>query len=67
MIDILYAINYDNYLTTFFAEPAKQAIDIYNLASLLIYAKVYIIVDKYKFKVLKELPCTKYKEVLSNT
>lgn len=44
----------------------KQAINIYNLASLLVNTKLYIIRDKYKLKVFKKLAFTKYKEILPN-
>lgn len=66
MIDFLYAIDYDDHPTTSLAEPAKQATDAHNPASLLINAKVCIIADKYELKVLRELACTKYKEALPN-
>lgn len=66
MIDFLYAIDYDDRPTTFLAEPANQATDAHNPASLLINAKVYIIADKYELKALRELACNKYKEAVAN-
>lgn len=66
MMSYMYTLDYDDDRRPIF-DPDETEVTAYAPQALLINAQVYIMAEKYEIEGLKQLACTKYKEVLPST